>query len=378
MFSRASWEAAAFDERTFELEDHYWTKCQLDGTNCVRFVPDALVYHYTHLSRNDRVFPPLIQQSDAGRLDRAISNLNNSETDWPETMMAALTIKSMKSEPHAMRAIPALTRHLAEHWDFDVRWRMAGALGKLADWNAVESLITALSDPSFYARDEAAWALAELGRFAAPQLLARLSTVPRREWPLAAIALGRSGHLDAERKAVELIDQGLRDTQGSLRRNYLYAAGEIEVARDLTLLASHVNTFLEAEDDHLRAVAAWAAGSLSRALGEQIDWTRVRARAAADPAARVRVEAVAALGKALARSPDSASVSSLTDATNDPDALVRYAALQAARLLAEGDGISVTVKEGTEDVDNGVRFENELLNLALARAQPQRKREHAI
>lgn len=364
MFSRTSWEAAAFDERTFELEDHYWTKCQLNGTNCIRFVPDSLVYHYTHISRNDRTFLPPRLEADADRLDRAIAKLNDSSAEWPETMMAALTVKSMKNHHDATNAIPALTRHLGQHWDFDVRWRMAGTLGKLPDPDGVDALITALSDPSFYARDEAAWALAELGAFAAPRLLGRLNTVPQREWPLAALALGRSGHPEAEEKAVELIDHGLRDTPGSLKRDYLYAAGELEGPL-LSKLADHINTLVETDQNDLRAVAVWAAGSMSGLPVERIDWARIRSRATDDPDPMVRVEAVAALNKALLHRDDSAAVDLLAGAAHDSDVRVRFVAVQSARILAESGGPMVSVTETNDDADHGVRFESELLLHAI-------------
>jgi hypothetical protein len=193
-----------------------------------------------------------------------------------------------------------------------------------------------------------------------------------------ALAPGRSGHPDAERKAVELIDRGLLDTQGSLKRDYLYAAGEIETVHHVTLLAPHINALLEAQEDDLRAVAAWAAGSLGAALREQVDWARLRARAAADPDPLVRVEAVAALGKVLSHWADSAAIASLTDAAHDPDARVRYVAVQAMRLLAEDGGASISLAEAAEDPDHGVRFEGELLQLALAHPRFQLRREHTI
>ena len=364
MFARTSWDVAPFDERAFELEDHYWTKCQLNGRNVVRFVPDALVYHYTHIARNDRVFLPPTPVSTARRLDAAVSTLNDRHAEWPETMMAALTVKSLQEEPDARRAIPALTRHLAEHWDFDVRWRMAGTLGKLPDGRGVDALITALGDPSFYARDEAAWALAELGTVAAPRLLSRLEGVPPREWPLAAVALGRSGHPEGERTAVALIERGLAETDGALQLSYAYAAGEIDGVRDLACLSPYVNALLEADDAEARAVAAWVAGSLSRTLGDHVDWMKVRSRAASDPDPMVRVEAVAALGKALGHRIDPAAATSLGAAARDPDARVRYVAVQSARVLAELGTTTVLIPEVLDDADHGLRFEWNIFHVA--------------
>lgn len=377
LFPRSSWDAGQFDERTFELEDHYWTKCRLDGRNVVRFVPDALVYHYTHIARNDRVFLPPVKDTDAERIAQSVATLNDRSAEWPQTMMAALTVKSLKHEPSARLAIPLLVRHLAEHWDFDIRWRMAGTLSKLPDIGAVDALITALSDPSFYARDEAAWALAELGPFAAPRLLDRLSTVPPREWPLAALALGRTGHPDAERKAVELIDNGLRETEGSLKLNYAYAAGEVAVSCDASRLATHLNSLLDDDDGDARAVGVWAAGSLAATLRHHIDWRRVRASAASDPDPMVRVEAVAALGKTLHHADDPAAVMSLSTATRDPNARVRYVALQSARLLAEAQKGIVPVPEVLDEEDHGLQFEWKMLKGAMAEAFPVRGSEDA-
>lgn len=365
MFPRASWNAAPFDERAFELEDHYWTKCRLDGTNVVRFVPDALVYHYSHIERLDRVFLPAADAEPEEHLAAALAVLQDRDSDWPDTMMAALAVKSMPRHAAAIHAVPALIRLLEEHWDFDVRWRVAATLGKLPNAAGTEALITALADRSFYARDEAAWALAALGTSAAKRLMARLSSVPRREWPLAALALGRSGLEAAESRAIELLRFGLAETRGSLQRDYLYAAGEIETARGLAALAPHVKALLPDPDPLTRAVAVWVAGALGRPIGELFDWPDIRHAAVADSDAMVRAEAAAALGKVLAHRYDPAGSEALRRTMADPAPRVRFVAGQAVRLLANAGKALDCGLPAADDPDHGVRFERALLESAL-------------
>ena len=374
MFPRASWEAAPFDERPFELEDHYWTKCRLDGTNVVRFVPDALVYHYSHLERLDRVFLPTTDAAPEERLASAIAVLQDRNADWPDTMMAALAVKSMSRHPGAIAAVPALIRLLEEHWDFDVRWRIAGTLGKLPDPAGTEALITALADPSFYARDEAAWALAALGAPAAKRLMARLGSVPRREWPLVALALGRSGLAAAENRAIDLLQRGLAETTGSLRCHYLYAAGEIETARGLGVLAPPINALMPDPDPRTQAVAMWAAGALAGPIGELLDWPVIRRAAVADSDPMVRAEAAAALGKALTHRYDRADGEALQHTVDDQASRVRFVAGQAVRFLAEAGKVRDIRLPPAGDADHGVRFERALLENAL---KHQDRRVHA-
>jgi HEAT repeat protein len=361
MFPRASWDAAPFDERPFELEDHYWTKCRLDGTNVVRFVPDALVYHYSHIERLDRVFLPETATPFEERLAAALAVLQDRDAEWPDTMMAALAVKSMPRHPAAIRAIPALIRLLEEHWDFDVRWRVAGTLAKLPDPAGTEALITALADPSFYARDEAAWALVGLGAPAARRLMARLGSVPRREWPLAALALGRSGLAEAESCAIDLLQRGLAETTGTLRRHYLYAAGEIETAGGLAALAAPINALVQDPDPATRAVAVWAAGALVGSIGELLHWPDIRHAAVADGDPMVRAEAAAALGKALTARYDPTDSKALRRTMADCTARVRFVAGQAVRLLAQAGKPVDASLPAADDPDYGVRFERALL-----------------
>jgi HEAT repeat protein len=161
-----------------------------------------------------------------------------------------------------------------------------------------------------------------------------------------------------------------------LKRNYAYAAGEIDVACDLSQVARHLTAMLEAPEDDLRAVTAWAVGSLSAALRHQIDWAAIRTSAASDPDPLVRVEAVGALGKALSHWVDSTALDTLSQAVHDPDSRVRYVAFQSARLLAEFGGPTISIPEVFDSADYGVRFEWNLLQLALSERPSPLEREH--
>lgn len=360
MFPRSAWEKRPFDETVFELEDHHWTKCLLDGTNLIRFVPNAVVYHYSHDERNDRHLPHRYIPPDHD-IETDLATLASLDESWPRTMMAALRIKTLRERVPKERAVALLVRLLHEHWDFDVRWRVADTLGVIPHADGIEALITALADPSFYARDEAAWALARLGQAAAERLIERLPGVPPREWPLAAMALGQSGGPDARRRAVELILDGLTATQGELRCAYLYAAGELEPAADLYRLQGILAQLLQCEDVRLRATAAWAAGALAQA-DDGIAWPAV-VEAARDPDAIVRTEAVMALGKKLLKRPDGAIAAAVANAGADDSSRVRYASAQIARLLG-GRGAELMQPAGADDPDYGVRFETAAGTLA--------------
>jgi hypothetical protein len=190
--------------------------------------------------------------------------------------------------------------------------------------------------------------------------------VPARELGLAALALGRSGDPAAEACAVDLLERGLQETTGALFRTYLYAAGEIETADGLVRLAPLLNAALADADAANRAVAAWAAGALASATMERTDWAAIRNLAVDDGDPMVRAEAVAALGKALARQPDDRNSDVLRRAGGDPAARVRYLAVQGARLLAEAGGPVFAAPAAWHDPDFGVQYEASLIDRALA------------
>jgi HEAT repeat protein len=367
MFARAVWEEARFDETVFELEDHYWTKLHTPRGYHVQFEPQALVYHYTHLTRNDREFLPPSPLSKQERIDVAIAALNDPAADWPAVMVAGLELSSMTDQPGIDRAVPAIGHHLATHPDFDVRWRMAGALGKIPTPNSVRFLADALNDPSYYPRDEAAWALARLRALAVPEVEARCDDLPDAARPFAALALGLSGVAEAEQRAVGLLRTDLASDDDQRRRDAAYFAGELGHLPASRPLVPLIARLLSGSNELVR-VGCWALGCFAADRLLNIDWRHLTRLAAEHEHPLVRYEAVVALGKRALHRADPETLEVVRAAIADPVGRVRYGSVQSLRLLAEAGGRVPNPPRLVEDDDFGVRFEGELLARARGSA----------
>ncbi|HEX2253630.1 MAG TPA: HEAT repeat domain-containing protein [Thermoanaerobaculia bacterium] len=366
MFPRSVWEQQRFDETVYELEDHHWTKRLLPRGYEVRFEPRALVYHYSHLDRLDREFLPPSPLSDDERIDEALAELADPAAGWSRVMVAGLTLSSLTRAPGIGRAVPALGRHLADHWDFDVRWRMAQALGKIPGRDAIRHLVGALTDRSFYPRDEAAWALARHGATAVPEILAAVPRLPADCRPFAALALGLSGTERGQREGVALLagdaGGGLAADSPRERRDAAYFAGELAGATPAVRLVPRLASLIDGGPE-LARVACWALGCFAGRAA--VDWRPILRHAGQHPDPLVRFEAVVALGK-RARAGGAAGelLRPLLAACGDPQGRVRYGAVQSLRLLAEA-GLPTPVPAWLEDdPDFGVRYESALLAAA--------------
>ncbi len=355
MFSRERWQEQGFDESVYELEDHHWAKVMLPRGYEVHFEPRALVYHYSHIERLDREYLPASELTERERIQQAITELEDPTADWPRVMVAGLTLSSLTRSPWIGKAVPVLGRHLGEHWDFDVRWRMAQALGKVPVAESVEYLVAALDDPSFYPRDEAAWSLARLGTLAVPAIRRVVPALSAESRPFAALALGASGVSEVLPEAVEILLDDLASAGPRQRRDAAYFAGEIAAPETVSLVPA-ITSLLD-DDAELCNSACWALGCFA-ANGVAIDWQRIRRYARhSDPL--IRFEALVALGKGVRR--DRALLDSLVEGYGDDDGRVRYGVVQSLRLLAE-DGMAVPLPKGLPDDDDfGVRYEGRLL-----------------
>lgn len=373
VFSTSAWEKEPFDETVIELEDHHWTKQILpQGSRWIRFEPDARVYHYGHEARNDRQFLPPGDQSTDHHIREAMRVLEGEFVSWPTAMSAGMTLGSLWREPKVRAAVPLLGRYLRDYWDFDVRWRMAGALGRLDYPESVPYLVRGLSDPSFYARDECAWSLARLGATAVPEVIGavnRPGEVPAESLPFAALALGLSGTAEGREPALDLLERCLSGGDPVVERDAVYFLGEIGDAAGRPALLRAVTDRLADEDYVTARAAVWCWGMLAEngADREAVDTAAadVAMVARQHPQDVVRAEAVAALGR-LARGRGSAAP--LADfgrcLRSDGAGRVRYAAIQSLRLAAAaGDpGIAAeAAAQHTDDDDFGVRFECELV-----------------
>ena len=373
MFPRSKWELRQFDETTFELEDHYWTKQILPLGYEVHFEPDALVYHYGHIDRIDREHLPVTSLCDKELIENAVTELEG-ENDWSAIMRAGLTLSSLTHSPYIKQAIHPLGKRLLTHEDFDVRWRMAQALGKIPDEASVNYLIQALYDVSFYPRDEAAWLLARLGVPAVDPLISRIGEFDSEIIPFAALALGCSGVESAEKKAVKLLLDEINSDDATRRRNAVYFAGEIVEAADAERLIAPINYLLDAEDAKLQSVCCWALGCFARReFYNGVNWSKIEFLAKHSPFLLTRFEAVIALGKLALVKPEPRLLELLTDFLTDKESRIRYGAIQSIRLLLEKNK-DISLKDNLQnrqDEDFGVKFESSLIKRQSSRASLQ-------
>jgi HEAT repeat protein len=323
------------------------------------------VYHYGHDERNDRTFLPPGRPPDGELIAQAIAVLESASEPWPAVMSAGLSLGSLSELSATHRAVPAMGRQLLRHPDFDVRWRMAHSLGRIGAPEAVPYLVKALRDPSFYARDEAAWALARLGAVAVPAVIAELDRLEPPYLPFAALALGLSGDRAGEARAIALMAVCIASGDPGVRRDAVYFAGELADASGAQALLGDVAAQLAG--DAVRG-AAWSWGMLA-ARDDGADCAAVRELAATHPAPEVRAEAVVALGRvgrARAYRPLQADV---VAALADPAGHVRYAAMQSLRIASEAGSeyAAAAAREHGEDPDFGVCFERMLATDRQAR-----------
>jgi Glycosyl transferase family 2/HEAT repeats len=355
-FRRDDWRAQRFDESVIELEDHHWTKMILpDGTRWVRFEPTAVVYHYGHEKRNDRVFLPRNDASPHALVRESSRVLETTGLPWPARMSAGLTLGSLDKLPGIHDAVPAIGRTLIEDPDFDVRWRMAGALGRIGGEQAVPFLVRGLADSSFYVRDECAWSLARLGPATDVKLLAAVPGLDEHVLPFAGLALGLGGGPDARQRGVDLLRAGVSSGDVGIERDSVYFLGELSPATVPRDVLAVVERRLDgARPVDLVRAAAWCWGRLA-GIGPHGGTAAVRSLARLHPSELVREEAVIALWRTGGgQLPEEVAAAMVADGTGR----VRFAAAQCARAAAEQDPEAVKVLQDLPaDPDFGVEFE---------------------
>jgi hypothetical protein len=365
-FLRSAWDKERFDETVIELEDHHWTKKILpQGDRWVRFESDALVYHYGHEARNDRTFLPPTGVSEDEHLAAAIAVLEGQHETWPQVMSAGLTLASLSHHPDIHRAVPTLGRTLLEHEDFDVRWRVAGALGRIGTAEAAAYLVPGLSDPSFYARDECAWALGRSGAAGAAEVMRVVDSLDPVHLPFAALALGLSGDRSAGAHGVRLLRDSITSGEAGPVRDGLYFLGEVTDADGAVALAPLVEDCTRSEVDEVARAATWCWGMLVARYPDApgLDPHRLVPLARRHPVETVRFEAVVALSRAaLARHSIRLAREVAYVLGTDGAGRVRYGAMQSLRLLADA-GLDCRMEAAAhdDDPDFGVLFERSLI-----------------
>jgi HEAT repeat protein len=364
LFSRQVWRRQHFDETVYELEDHYWTKQLLPLGYQVVFEPCALVYHYGHIKRIDREYLEASGLSEVEQIENAVAQLNSCEGDWPLTMRAGLTLSSLTHVKEIEKAIPAIGNTLLTHWDFDVRWRMAQALGKIPSESSAIYLVNAMAnETSFYPRDEAAWSLGRLGGISVPSILKNMHRYTPETLPFAALALGKSGQRDAAEKAIQILLAEFESGDTKRQRNAAYFAGELAGIYTSERAIPYLEDLLRNTSDDSLHVFCWALGCFAEKDEYGINWNDVFAISTSCRDLPARFEATAAIGKHAKRSLDNIAITRVLAQMNDSESRVRYAAFQSIRLILEG-GRSISLPPGFhlwEDDDFGVMYEKSLI-----------------
>jgi len=357
---RDDWLDQQFDESVTELEDHHWTKALLQRSiRWVRFEPSAVVYHYGHDTRNDRVSPPRSDVSPAELVHEAIRVLEGTtDPSWPARMAAGLTLGSLDQFAGVRVAVPAMGRRLLEDPDFDVRWRMASALGRIGGEDVVPFLVRGLTDPSFYVRDECAWSLARVGPTADAGLLRSVPGLDEQAVPFAGLALGLGGGPDARQRGVDLLRAGVLSDDRSVELDSVYFLGELSpdtVPGDTFSLVER--RLDEARSVEMARAAAWCWGRLATVDRRKAS-AAVKSLARRHPSELVREEAVIALSRAAGGRLTQGVVTALTE---DGAGRVRFAAAQCVRHAATQDAEAARLlKDLPADPDFGVEFERAL------------------
>ncbi len=363
ILSKSMWKKKPFNEEVFELEDHYWTKQLLQGDLYIYFEPKALVYHYSHIERLDREHLDKSTFVESNLIENAIAELRDSHSSWPQIMKAGLILSSLTHNKDIVKAVPVLGKTLVEHSDFDVRWRMAQALGKIPTEASVDYLIKALDDSSFYPRDEAAWSLAKLGRISAPLLIQKHSDLSKDALPFVALALGRSGIKSAEKLAVDILYSELSSGNWEQRRNAAYFAGEITSTYGSERLIHLLNELLLRSPKEKRHVFCWALGCYSKKAPSLVSWDNIFNILNSNENTLARFEAIAAIGKYAKSCGEKKAIHRIINALSDPEDRVRYGAIQSLRLFIEcrNEFINIESFLPNFDRDFGVKFEKSLI-----------------
>lgn len=303
-FRRAEWEKSCFDDTVIEMEDHFWTKENLRDEMYVRFEAGAHVYHYGHSTRNDRT---IVDRSRGTDFLTEMHKLDSSAS-WPDLMSAVMYVSSvppaerLKSSDEIAEALARLF-HSAE--DFDLRWRVAGALGRIGGDAAVSTLTAGLFDPSFYVRDECAWMLRKVPQ--AYATLVRMSEDPTLDplgMPYVGLGLGLMDDREARSRGFRLLCRLILDSDPSTRREAAYFLGELDEETIGRTPANVVEAIIGAVDDSWEDARAhvWCWGRLrgsiaARSSAARFD-SRVEELATSHPEPVVRAEAITALGRA--------------------------------------------------------------------------------
>lgn len=364
-FKRSTWEKNKFCEFVYELEDHLWTKEILaNEKGCVFFNPNAYVYHYGHNDRIDRKYPNIPSNSEAEYLDKAKSSLNSTDV-WKDIMWASLVCNTVPKDMICNEIIESLGKHLLNHYDFDVRWRIAQTLGNIPNDCSLLYLINALSDSSFYPRNEAAWSLRKLLPSSLDLVSDLFHSSTGEEKIYCAFILGASISNSAQKKAINYLLSLLSKGKNNIITS-LYTIGEIG-SNDY--ISKHIPTISDIVIDQevnekTISIAIWCLGKIYEKQDYNFPLSLIMNTSRNHKNFLIRYESINALSRYLQKTPNTEVINKLTNYISlENDNRVKYAIYQAIRRLPENykSKIVLPSKKVMGNKDFGVEFECSLI-----------------
>jgi HEAT repeat protein/beta-lactamase regulating signal transducer with metallopeptidase domain len=239
-------------------------------------------------------------------------------------------------------AVPALLSVLKDE-NAAVRLAAVESLGNLSDPRAVDALVQALrTDTDPQVREAAAEALGEIDSpRAVPGLIAALGSEKvgavraKIAWALGEIDDKRSG-------AVEALGAVVRDPDAEVRRQAVWALGELEAATAVPMLIPA----LKDADTETRKQAAWALGEI-----QSKDAVEALTPVTKDADVEVRKQAVWALGNIE----DKRALPALEAAVRDANVEVRRQAIESIGQLDDLHKAPPALITALKDEDEEVR-----------------------
>lgn len=358
-FRREVWDMYKFCERVYELEDHFWTKTILEKqTGYIYFNPVAYVYHYGHTKRIDRKYPHIKRNSEDFLIKEATKSLLETD-DWELIMRAALICNSVSNKYITTVIVKLLGRHLIEHWDFDVRWRIAQTLGNIPGCYSISYLASALHDKSFYPRNEAAWSLKKHLPSSIPEIEKVFQTSNGDTKLYSAFVLAHSKVDELELKAIRFMKDQLSPANKSLL-NSLYIIGEVTQSKHIIILVPSIIKILNCKNisDKILSISIWCIGRIYEKHNFRFPFENlIRKLQLNEHDFRVNYEAVCAICRYILKSNKIEKVQALYDVFGRHDGRVQYAISQALRVLSERKNIDLHKSILDRTNDYGASFE---------------------
>jgi glycosyltransferase involved in cell wall biosynthesis len=365
-FNRNIWESNKFCEEVYELEDHYWTKEILSKQKgYVLFNPDAYVYHYGHDDRIDRKYPKIAADSFDTVLKKSHKFLNNSNR-WSEIMWAALVCNSIPKEFLSNEITGMMGKLLVEHWDFDVRWRIAQTLGNIPSNISISFLSKALADSSFYVRNEAAWSLKKLLPSSRNEVLKAFKSTNNEAKLYAAFVLGASENEGSEIMSFDYLNDLLINGIESDILRSLYIIGEISNCPKSLNSIYYIINILESPNisGKTLSIAIWCLGKIYEKHSFDFPMHILLKLIKTHDSFFVRYESIIALGRLLTKTNNNNILKEIyNQLSSESDNRVNYAICQTIRVLCERNGYRfyISVKDIEKINDFGVQFECALI-----------------